>query len=509
MTSSNMSAVVSWQRRTNNTASAWWGGRVCVLDLFSSDRHTNMDTMRRQILLTVILVGLLASIAMALPSSHDDDQGLGSLATMVNSDATVVSSGTLLGNLDRLVTNVEAKEEEEMFEMEDEYEDFMEPFLDQEEEESSPSQVERVESLNQIVLGRPKSKPAVADDIAELVEFGVEEYDVYDELDDPVAMEEDYELDDVAEYSIDDDRDTFSNDDDTDTVDTATTAPLPPANWLKLTSDKFDVRVDMANGAGLGWLSTPGSPLNLINTWDVGRWIQQSYYGRKDGSWWGQQPWRYNPVQLGSWQNYPSQIKYIRPYTTSQGYHAVESAVFPRHWATQQLLTELTMTSRVVLQPNWVQLQNLMTYTGPDVHPVYNQELPAVFLHRRLARLVYYGGKAPWTRDGALTVAYPPAPSANTGNYRNVFTEPWVAYIDPSTGHGIGIYSPKATKFTAYRVGPDVGQPGSRPLSDCSYVAPIGDFAIKPGTYTYDVYIILGTVEDIREVVYQIAGKRW
>jgi hypothetical protein len=36
-------------------------------------------------------------------------------------------------------------------------------------------------------------------------------------------------------------------------------------------------------------------------------------------------------------------------------------------------------------------------------------------------------------------------------NYR--ITENWAAYIDPTTGEGVGIYTPVAQTITCYRVG--------------------------------------------------------
>jgi hypothetical protein len=42
---------------------------------------------------------------------------------------------------------------------------------------------------------------------------------------------------------------------------------------------------------------------NMINNWDNGRLLQQSFYGCKDASCWFDRPWLFNPVQAGSWQN--------------------------------------------------------------------------------------------------------------------------------------------------------------------------------------------------------------
>lgn len=42
----------------------------------------------------------------------------------------------------------------------------------------------------------------------------------------------------------------------------------------------------------------------------------------------------------------------------------------------------------------------------------------------------------------------------------------------------------------------------------CSYFAPIKQFAITPGfVYEYDVYLIIGRVDEIRAAAYRLQGK--
>lgn len=47
--------------------------------------------------------------------------------------------------------------------------------------------------------------------------------------------------------------------------------------------------------------------------------------------------------------------------------------------------------------------ENTAEYNGSVSHPVRIQELPAVFLARRLSQLVFYDGASPWT-GGAVRV---------------------------------------------------------------------------------------------------------
>ncbi len=38
-----------------------------------------------------------------------------------------------------------------------------------------------------------------------------------------------------------------------------------------------------------------------------------------------------------------------------------------------------------------------MTYSGVEEHPVWDQEIPAVFLDSNLSTLIMYNGPEPWT----------------------------------------------------------------------------------------------------------------
>jgi len=74
-------------------------------------------------------------------------------------------------------------------------------------------------------------------------------------------------------------------------------------NWHYLDNGEVRLGVNLNAGGCIGWFSVSGSQDNLLNAYDVGRYVQQSYYGDEDGSDWNGKPWRYNPVQGGSWKN--------------------------------------------------------------------------------------------------------------------------------------------------------------------------------------------------------------
>ena len=109
-----------------------------------------------------------------------------------------------------------------------------------------------------------------------------------------------------------------------------------------------------------------------------------------------------------------------------------------------------------------------------------------MFVDASLATLVTYTGTAPWT-GAAVTRRTPGA----ANEYMNI-TENWVAYVD-SKDFGVGAYVPIANELTCYRF---LGGSGS----DCSYVAPISTFALKPGLkFSYDAYFAVGSPGQMRE----------
>jgi len=76
-------------------------------------------------------------------------------------------------------------------------------------------------------------------------------------------------------------------------------APAPAAkkvedlpDWAYLDNGIIRLGVKKTSGACIGYLSASRSDRNLLNHFDQGRFIQQSYYGKKDDSLWVKKPWR-------------------------------------------------------------------------------------------------------------------------------------------------------------------------------------------------------------------------
>ncbi len=258
--------------------------------------------------------------------------------------------------------------------------------------------------------------------------------------------------------------------------------PVSTDDWRYLDNGQIRVGVKVSSGAAIGWMSRSGSDQNLVNHFDRGRLIQQSYYGRPDGSIWSKQPWRWNPVQGGHYQGAGAPILELK----IEG-NKLYSKSHPVHWATGETLSECIMEQTIELQDKLAKIHFRFAYSGDTEHPTHDQEIPAVFLEPEFKNLVVYSGAKPWTND-AVERSVPGWP-----NESRQVTEQWAAYVDDQD-FGLGVYVPAATHLTCYRFGD-----GKRERGACSYFAPLVRFAVKPGfEFEYDVYVTIGQLDAIR-----------
>ena len=85
-------------------------------------------------------------------------------------------------------------------------------------------------------------------------------------------------------------------------------AAEPAANTRFVDNGRVKIGVDLDSGGSIFWFSELPGDRNLLNHHDRGRFIQQSYYGRPDGSKWVEKPWRWNPVQGGDYKGKPARV---------------------------------------------------------------------------------------------------------------------------------------------------------------------------------------------------------
>jgi hypothetical protein len=264
------------------------------------------------------------------------------------------------------------------------------------------------------------------------------------------------------------------------------TVTPPEQDWVFLENGHLKVGLLRGHGGAVGWLSTAGSQRNLLNAFDHGRLLQQSYYGREDGSLWVQQPWRYNPVQGGDYRGQPAEVL---EFTATASTASVTTR--PRHWASGKLLAECTLRQHVELVGPLLKIRFEFEYHGTESHPVYHQETPAMFVHPDYETLVWYQGERPW-QGQALHRQVPGWP-----NEYHPLGESWAAFVD-ANDHGIGVFVPGVQEMTCYRF-------RGAADSSCSYVAPLHRFALEPELeFRYQAFVTAGHVEAIRDRFAQV-----
>lgn len=256
--------------------------------------------------------------------------------------------------------------------------------------------------------------------------------------------------------------------------------------------------VDVSGGGSIFYFAQSATYRNLLNHADKGRYVQQSYYGVKDSSYWGKKPWVWNPVQGGGSSESGSSPARVLEKKVSATTIYIKS--LPKHWATGVDIADATMEEIITLDKNIAHIRYTFRYNGTTVHPIRSQELPAVFVDYALANLVFYSGAKPWQKD-TLSNVVPGWP-----NQPQTITENWAAYVD-NNNWGIGVYVPGTAMMTTYRhtgdllTGPYAGA--------CSYFAPVRKFSITPGlVFTYDVYMTIDDVSNMRQRFYQIYSKQ-
>jgi hypothetical protein len=255
----------------------------------------------------------------------------------------------------------------------------------------------------------------------------------------------------------------------------------PRQQWEHLDNGVVRIGIDKSRGACIGYFAESKTRRNLLNNYDEGRFIQQSYYGRPDGSKWNGKPWVYNPVQGGHSKGKRSRLL---KFTRDQEKKTISARVEPLSWASGVACPEALMGVTISLEGPLARVRFRMDYTGKDQSAIHDQEMPAVFTDAELPNLVY-------SENGKLKRRVPGWP-----NERGKATENWVAYLDDKDW-GIGICTPGTETFTCYRFKGDgkTGPAGSA----CSYVAPLRRFSLQKGLVVdYEVFLTIGSLEEIR-----------
>ncbi len=269
------------------------------------------------------------------------------------------------------------------------------------------------------------------------------------------------------------------------------------SNVQAVSVDGF-IKVD-SNAAERYKTESVNDNVNLINRFDPGRLVQQSYYGtdKYDTGIFMDNVWRYNPVQGGNQFGDASKIVDLRIDENS-----VYIKCRPLDWAKEkEFITPSYMEATYKFEGKLVKATcRFVDFSGyPEAES--DQELPAFYCIEPFNEFVYYGGDKPWT-NGALTEEPELIfwPDAGYPKFKSL--ENWAAFkgeFDDS--FGIGVYVPEQTEFLSgvferektTNIEPDKDGP-------TSYIAVVEHRKFQSfAPSQYDFYLTTGDTQEIRD----------
>ena len=264
-------------------------------------------------------------------------------------------------------------------------------------------------------------------------------------------------------------------------------------NIDEILTDEGDVYIGVDSQSLIGDYGQLGSEdhhVNLINYYDAGRQIQQSFYASIGGSeeatagengytrkycytgsaegWF----WPYNPVQGGDCHCNISQIV---------DYQITEDTIYikvkPLDWADNNYVTDSYMENWYSIKDGNVIVKNrFIDYAGfidMDKCKSHGLELPATYIANPLHTLVTYQGETPWTEDQTGLIYSP-----NLGNWAQQadivknHPEDWFAWVNDDK-FGVGMYIPEVSFYASGRINPSVNVTVG--ANNDAFSSPMGD----------------------------------
>lgn len=281
---------------------------------------------------------------------------------------------------------------------------------------------------------------------------------------------------------------------------------------------KEDVKQVEVNGevqVGIDYDKLPGAEVvyeddvNLLNHHDVGRLVQQSYYGSilppyEPGEYLGNIV-AYNPVQGGDTGENESKIV---DYKEEDGTIYVKCQ--PRDWAPCKISPSY-MENWYTLENDYVKVKNRFVDFSNYIPQTRDQELPAIYAARSFERWVVYEGDQPFT--GGDLHDYIAGEGAENKITSSMLTENWVALLN-ADDFGIGVYVPDmssgiATNFGAKAAETDPESPYYKQeaslLNSTSYATMIRQVAFRSlDPLEYEYFLTAGNIKEMRSCFYAL-----
>lgn len=280
--------------------------------------------------------------------------------------------------------------------------------------------------------------------------------------------------------------------------------------FVELNNDKLLLKFDLSRGGVIAYISKANDSRNIVNTFDEGRYVQQSYYAGKsldrkaEGQSPAWSPWPWNPIQVGDYYFNRAKILANKKYNDTMYVKCI-----PMLWDMNNKPAEATIEQWTTIKDNVIWTRNRLTCHRTDT--IYgegracDQELPAVYPISALKNLYTYFGKKPFKGKALTNTKVVLLSSGFWGRYLNdTVSEKWMAFVNDSLW-GLGVYCPIADNFIAGMA----GKPGFETKDEStSYIAPIKKVVLnKNSVYEYEYYLIVGTLNEIRSKVYSINKK--
>lgn len=234
-----------------------------------------------------------------------------------------------------------------------------------------------------------------------------------------------------------------------------------------------------------------GAGGNLINSHDLGRQVQQSYYsgphpfGKAHPGWKG---WPWNPIGSGDVYHNPARV-----VKHSNDGKTLYVRTIPMQWALNNVPGECTFETWITLEGHAAHVRCRLNNARLDhtQYPAHDQELPAVYTIGNLHRLFTYDGIRPFENQPLRQVKNSGPPWASWKA-----TENWAALVDDHD-FGVGVIHPGVYSF----IGGFHGRPGKGGPADdpTGYIAPVRKEVIDHNiVYEYRYILAVGTLDQIR-----------
>ncbi len=287
-----------------------------------------------------------------------------------------------------------------------------------------------------------------------------------------------------------------------------TRKPHPPKLSFLENAD-LKIGVDLMLGGAITYLAPSRRGENVINSFDLGRQIQMSYYsGPVPFSVGDKHPpkhWRHlgwNPIQTGDDYGYPSQV--VKHENDGKTLYV---QCVPMIWPLPNEPAECLFENWITLEGQAAHVRCKLTMKRSDrtQYPAYSQEMPAVYANAPYHRVMTYTGEKPFTKDALTQIV---RGKRNPGDWPwTAFsaTESWAALVDKNDW-GIGVWNPGCLRFN----GGFVGRPGVGGAHDnaTGHLAPhrpeILDHHL---VHEYSYTLFLGSLTEIRSFVVSRSKK--